>query len=56
MVHWHKMSASMDQQQVSDWLAEVVAWKDDSSQLNPFQSWSTSMFPTFHFWTCLILD
>ena len=56
MVQWHEMSVSIDQQQVSDWLAEVVAWKDDSSQLNPFQSQSTSMFPTFHFWTCLILD
>jgi hypothetical protein len=44
MAQWHEMSAGIDQQQVSDWLAEVVAWENDSSQPNPFQSRSTSMF------------
>jgi hypothetical protein len=40
---WHEMSAGMDQLQVSEWLAEIVAWENDSSQPNPFQSRSTSM-------------
>jgi len=48
---WHEMSAGMDQQQVSGWLAEIVAWENDSSQPNPFQSRSTSKV---YFWDYLI--
>jgi hypothetical protein len=44
MAQWNEMSASMDQQQVAGWLAEIVAWENDSSQPNPFQSRSTSNF------------
>ena len=40
---WHEMSARMDQQQILDWLAEVMDWENDSSQPNPFQSRSTSI-------------
>ena len=36
------MSAGMDQHQVAGWLADIVAWENDSSLLNPFQSRSTS--------------
>jgi hypothetical protein len=43
-VQWHEMSAGMDQQQISGWSAEIVAWENDSSQPNPFQSRSTSLF------------
>jgi hypothetical protein len=39
------MSAGMDPQQISGWLAEIVAWENDPSQPNPFQSRTTSMFP-----------
>ena len=46
---WREMSAGMDQQQVSGWLAEIVAWEDDSSQPNPFQSRSTSICFIFGF-------
>ena len=35
---WQEMSAGMDQQQVTGWLAEIEAWENDSSLLNPFQS------------------
>jgi hypothetical protein len=38
------MSAGMDPHQISGWLAEIVAWENDSSQPNPFQSRTTSMF------------
>lgn len=38
------MSAGMDQHQVTEWLAEIVAWENDPSLPNPFQSRSTSKF------------
>jgi hypothetical protein len=41
---WREMSAGMDQQQLSGWLAEILAWEKDSSEPNPFQSRTTSMF------------
>jgi hypothetical protein len=41
---WHEMSAGMDQHQVTEWLAEIVAWENDPSLPNPFQSRSTSKF------------
>ena len=49
MVQWHETSAGMDQQQLSEWLAEIVAWENDSSKPNPFQSRSTSTSLRFIF-------
>jgi hypothetical protein len=43
MEQLHEMSAGIDQQQVSEWLAEIVAWENDPSQPNPFRSRSTSL-------------
>ena len=39
----------MDQQQVTGWLAEIVAWENDPSQPNPYQSRSTSTKFIFQF-------
>jgi hypothetical protein len=50
------MSADMDQQQVTEWLAEIVAWENDSSQPNPFQSRSTSNIFRFPSYLNLIRD
>jgi hypothetical protein len=41
---WQEMSAGMDQQQVTGWLAEIEAWENDSSLPNPFQSRSIRKF------------
>ena len=45
---WREMSAGMDQRQLSGWLAEIVAWENDSSHPNPYQSRSTSKSFQFH--------
>ena len=38
MAQWQEMSAGIDQQQVTGWLAEIEAWENDSLLPNPFQS------------------
>ena len=41
---WQEMSAGMDQQLVTGWLAKIKAWENDSSLPNPFQSQSIHRF------------
>jgi hypothetical protein len=38
---WEDQSASLDSEQVSEWLKEVERWESDSVEPNPFESRST---------------
>jgi hypothetical protein len=38
---WEDQSASLDSEQVSEWLKEVERWESNLSEPNPFESRST---------------